>query len=104
MHETTPRHHPSGVINSPDHGRFDPPRPAETPMVSLVDADGNLWSSAGDGVHVFSPEGTLLGKIRVPETVANLCFGGNRGNRLFLTATTSLYAVFVTAAWAGWPT
>ena len=42
MHETTPRHHPSGVINSPDHGRFDPPRPAETPMVSLVDADGNL--------------------------------------------------------------
>ena len=68
-----------------------------------VDRQGNVWCSAGDGVHVFSPEGTLLGKIRVPETVANLCFGGPRGNRLFLTATTSLYAVFVTAAWAGWP-
>lgn len=58
-----------------------------------VDAQGNLWSSAGDGVHCFAPDGTRLGKVRVPEVVANLCFGGARRNRLFIAATTSLYAV-----------
>lgn len=62
-----------------------------------VDAKGHVWCSAADGVQVFHPDGTLLGRIRVPETVANLCFGGLRGNRLFITATTSLYAVFVNA-------
>lgn len=62
-----------------------------------VDAAGHVWCSAGDGVHVFHPDGTLLGKVLVPETVANLCFGGPRGNRLFIAATTSLYAVFVNA-------
>lgn len=60
-----------------------------------VDTAGNLWSSAGDGVHCFAPDGTLLGKILVPETVANLCFGGLDGQRLFITATTSVYQVFV---------
>jgi gluconolactonase len=60
-----------------------------------VDAHGNVWTSAGDGVHCFSPEGTLLGKILVPQTVANLTFGGPRRNRLFITATTSLYSVYV---------
>ncbi|QDL94529.1 SMP-30/gluconolactonase/LRE family protein (plasmid) [Paroceanicella profunda] len=60
-----------------------------------VDEFGNLWSSAEDGVHCFAPDGTLIGKIRVPEVVANLCFGGARRNRLFITATTSLYAVYV---------
>jgi gluconolactonase len=60
-----------------------------------VDTAGNLWSSAGDGVHCFAPDGTLLGKILVPETVANLCFGGPDGQRLFITATTSVYRVFV---------
>jgi gluconolactonase len=62
-----------------------------------VDARGHVWCSAADGVQVFHPDGTLLGKILVPERVANLCFGGPRGNRLFLAATTSLYAVFVNA-------
>jgi gluconolactonase len=62
-----------------------------------VDVKGHVWCSAGDGVHVFHPDGTLLGKILVPETVANLCFGGPRGNRLFIAATTSVYAVFVNA-------
>ncbi len=62
-----------------------------------VDAEGNLWSSAGDGVHCFAPDGTLLGKILVPETVANLCFGGHDGQRMFITATTSVYRVFVNA-------
>ncbi len=60
-----------------------------------VDRQGNLWSSAGDGVHCFAPDGTLLGKILVPETTANLCFGGHDGNRMFITATTSVYCVFV---------
>ncbi|MDO5604423.1 MAG: SMP-30/gluconolactonase/LRE family protein [Paracoccus sp. (in: a-proteobacteria)] len=61
------------------------------------DAAGNIWSSAGDGVHVFAPDGTLLGKILVPEVVSNLCFGGPRGNRLFMTATSSLYQIAVDA-------
>lgn len=56
---------------------------------------GNLWSSAADGVHCFDAEGTLLGKILVPQTVANLCFGGRDGQRMFITATTSVYRVFV---------
>lgn len=68
-----------------------------------VDRAGNVWSSAADGVQVFAPDGTRIGRIRVPEVVANLCFGGPRGNILFLTATTSLYAVRVNAAAADWP-
>jgi len=56
---------------------------------------GNVWTSAGDGVHCYAPDGTLLGKVLVPEQVSNVCFGGPRRNRLFITATTSLYAVFV---------
>ncbi len=60
-----------------------------------VDRDGWIWCSAGDGVHVFDDTGKLCGKIRVPQTVSNLTFGGKRGNRLFITATTSLYAVYV---------
>ena len=51
-----------------------------------TDVDGNLWSSAADGVHCFHPDGTLLGKILVPQAVANLTFGGPRRNRLFITA------------------
>ena len=60
-----------------------------------MDVHGNLWTSAGDGVHCFSPEGELLGKILVPQTVANLTFGGPRKNRLFITATRSLYSVYL---------
>ncbi|MGY8992755.1 MAG: SMP-30/gluconolactonase/LRE family protein [Rhodospirillales bacterium] len=60
-----------------------------------LDVDGNLWSSAGDGVHCFAPDGALLGKIRVPEKVSNVCFGGPKRNRLFITATRSLYAIYV---------
>jgi len=59
-----------------------------------VDVAGNIWTSAGDGVHCFSPEGDLLGKILVPQTVANVTFGGPRRNRLFIAATRSLYAVY----------
>jgi gluconolactonase len=67
------------------------------------DMNGNLWSSAGDGVHIFAPDGTLLGKILVPQRVANLCFGGPRRNRLFITATRSVYTLFVAAAGAQTP-
>lgn len=58
-----------------------------------VDSMGNLWSSAGDGVHCIAPDGRRLGKILVPETVSNICFGGRQGHRLFITASTSIYAV-----------
>lgn len=63
-----------------------------------VDADGRIWSSADDGVQVFSPAGKLLGKIRTPETAANLCFGGPDGRTLFITAKSGLYAVKVRVA------
>ncbi len=68
-----------------------------------VDTDGNVWTSAGDGVHCYAPNGALLGKIHVPETTANVAFGGPRRNRLFITATTSLYSVFVAATGAQRP-
>ncbi|WP_159947544.1 SMP-30/gluconolactonase/LRE family protein [Rhizobium sp. 18065] len=58
-----------------------------------VDSDGNLWSSAADGVHCIAPDGHLMGKILVPEMVSNICFGGHSKNRLFIAATTSLYSV-----------
>lgn len=65
------------------------------------DVDGNVWSAAGwagdgfNGVHVFAPDGVLIGKIHLPETCANLCFGGLKKNRLFMAASQSLYAVYV---------
>ncbi|QRM57273.1 SMP-30/gluconolactonase/LRE family protein [Sinorhizobium sp. BG8] len=68
-----------------------------------LDLEGNLWSSAGDGVHCFAPDGTLIGKILVPQTVANLTFGGPRRNRLFIAATNSLYSIYVTATGAQMP-
>jgi gluconolactonase len=60
-----------------------------------VDVHGNLWLSAGDGVHCHAEDGTLLGKVRIPETVANVCFGGTKLNRLFICGTSSLYAVYL---------
>lgn len=62
-----------------------------------LDTAGNLWVSAGDGVHVLTAEGKPLGRILVPEEVSNLCFGGEHRNRLYLTATTSIYALYVMA-------
>ena len=62
-----------------------------------VDRSGRIWTSAGDGVHCYDPDGTLIGKIRIPEIVSNVTFGGAKRNRLFITATTSLYAVYLTA-------
>ena len=74
-----------------------------------TDRDGNLWSAAGgggpgfDGVHCYSPDGHLLGQIHLPETCANLCFGGVKKNRLFITAGRSLYSVYLEAQGAQHP-
>jgi gluconolactonase len=62
------------------------------------DTDGNVWSSAADGVHCIAPDGHLMGKILVPETVSNICFGGRAKHQLFITATTSLYTVTLNRA------
>ena len=72
-----------------------------TPDGFRCDVDGNLWCGWGmgtpelDGVVVFSPEGRLTGRIRLPERCANLCFGGAKRNRLFMAASRSLYSLYV---------
>ena len=66
-----------------------------------ADQDGNIWAGMGwvgdgyDGVHIFAPDGVRIGQIRLPEICANLCFGGSGRNRLFMTASQSLYALYV---------
>jgi len=66
-----------------------------------ADVDGNIWAAAGwagpgyDGVHVFAPNGDRIGQVLLPEICANVCFGGPKRNRLFMTASQSLYAVYV---------
>jgi gluconolactonase len=73
------------------------------------DRDGNVWAAAGDGgpgfdgVHCYAPDGTLLGRVHLPETCSNLVFGGVKKNRLFMTASRSLYSVYVEALGAQWP-
>ena len=59
------------------------------------DVDGNIWAGARPGVQVIAPSGERIGMIRLPETCANVCFGGSRRNRLFMTSSQSLYAVYV---------
>jgi gluconolactonase len=61
-----------------------------------VDEHGNVWTSSADSVQVFDPNGTPLERIPVPETIANLCFGGDDGRTLYVTATTSLYRIRTT--------
>lgn len=58
-----------------------------------LDNRGRVWVAAGDGVHCHDPDGTLIGKIRAPEEVSNLVFGGQKRNVLFMTATTSVYSI-----------
>jgi len=67
------------------------------------DSDGNVWTSAGDGVHCYLPDSTIAGKIRIPEVVANVTFGGIKKNRLFICGTTSLYAVYLNRRGVQWP-
>ena len=65
------------------------------------DVDGNIWTGAVPGVQVIAPDGNLIGIIRLPERCANVCFGGTRRNRLFMTASQSLYSVYVGVQGAG---
>jgi len=72
----------------------------EAPDGFRCDVDGNLWAGWGtgegrDGVRVFAPDATPIGHIHLPERCANLCFGGRARNRLFMTASQSLYALYV---------
>lgn len=73
------------------------------------DADGNVWCSMGwgdpseDGVRCYSPDGDLIGKIHLPEGCANLCFGGKKKDRLFMTASTSVYALYINGRGAMMP-
>ena len=59
-----------------------------------VDEQGNIWSSAADGVHCISPDGELLGRIITPTPVANLAFGGRNRSRLFICASHTLMAIY----------
>lgn len=68
-------------------GRFDGFR---------LDDEGRIWTSTDEGVHCYDPDGTLIGKILVPEVLSNVVFGGPKRNRLYICATTSLYAVMLT--------
>ncbi|MES1936522.1 SMP-30/gluconolactonase/LRE family protein [Salinisphaera hydrothermalis] len=101
-------HHHIRAFDVVDGGRLENSRvfAVVEPGVSdgfRVDTDGNIWTSAGDGVQCFAPDGTLLGKIHVPEAVSNLTFGGPRRNRLFITASSSLYAIYVAQTGVQWP-
>jgi gluconolactonase len=75
--------------------------PNGTPDGMRCDVDGNLWIGWGmgadglDGVAIFNPAGRLIGRINMPERVANVCFGGLHRNRLFMAASTSLYSLYV---------
>lgn len=65
-----------------------------------LDVNGNLWTSCATGVQCFDPAGTMLGEILVPEVVSNLCFGGPNRNHMMITATTSVYMIYVAIAGA----
>ncbi|SMF00134.1 gluconolactonase [Tistlia consotensis] len=62
-----------------------------------LDTEGRIWTSTGEGVHCYDPDGTLIGKVLIPEMVANVTFGGVKLNRLFICGTTSLYSVYLMA-------
>lgn len=79
----------AGLYSECSNGLFDGFR---------VDTGGRVWSSAADGVHCLNTEGALIGKIHIPELVANVTFGGPKLNRLFICGTTSLYSVFLTVS------
>jgi gluconolactonase len=82
------------VFAACDAGTFDGIR---------LDSAGRIWAAAGDGLHCIDPDGTLIGKLHVPETVANLTFGGAQRNQLFITATTSLYSMRVNVTGVTYP-
>ncbi|HET6533776.1 MAG TPA: SMP-30/gluconolactonase/LRE family protein [Actinoplanes sp.] len=82
------------VFATCDAGSFDGVR---------LDSDGRIWAATHEGLHCFAPDGTLIGKLHVPEVASNLTFGGARRNVLFITATSSVYALRVTVNGAAYP-
>jgi gluconolactonase len=76
------------LIDAADQGALDGFR---------VDRNGRIWTSSAEGVHCYDADGSLIGKILIPELVANVTFGGAKLNRLFICGTTSLYSIYVTA-------
>jgi gluconolactonase len=82
------------VFASCDAGSFDGIR---------LDDTGRIWAAAHDGLHCFDPDGTLIGKLHIPETVSNLTFGGIQRNHLFITATSSLYSLRVNVTGVRYP-
>jgi len=85
-----------GDDNSLRNGRVFAETDVGLPDGFRLDTEGNLWTSAGDGVHCFNAAGVLLGKILTPDVVANVEFGGPRRNRLFICATQQLLSIYVT--------
>ena len=82
------------VFASMDFGLFDGFR---------IDELGNVWTSAGDGVRCYAPDGTHIGTIAIGEMVSNVCWGGTKRNRLYVTAQTSLYSIFLAVRGLGQP-
>ena len=90
--------------NGRRHAQLTIPGTNGTPAAAdgiRCDIDGNIWAGARPGVQVIAPDGVTIGMIRLPETCANVCFGGVKRNRLFMTASQSLYAVYVDTQGAG---
>lgn len=97
--EKNGKHHVVSIALS-GAGTFGEPSPLfeiehGVPDGFRIDEFGNIWCSSARGVEIYASDGTHLGVIHIPETVANLEFGGPKGNRLFITATSSVYAIYV---------
>jgi gluconolactonase len=82
------------IFASCDAGSFDGLR---------LDADGRVWAATHEGLHCFAPDGSLIGKLHVPEVVSNVTFGGARRNHLFITASSSVYTLRTTVNGARYP-
>ncbi|HEY2200358.1 MAG TPA: SMP-30/gluconolactonase/LRE family protein, partial [Solirubrobacteraceae bacterium] len=82
------------VFATSDAGSFDGIR---------LDEAGRVWAAAHDGLHCFDPDGTLLGKLHIPEIVSNLTFGGPKRNDLFIAATSSVYSVRLNVCGVSYP-
>jgi gluconolactonase len=87
----------SKVRNGKQYAQFDIPGTNESTIADGIrcDVDGNLWCGARPGVQIWTPNAERIGMIRLPETCANVCFGGDKRNRLFMAASESLYSVYV---------
>jgi gluconolactonase len=82
------------VLATCDSGTFDGIR---------LDSGGRIWAAAGDGLHCLDPDGTVIGKLRVPEIVANFTFGGPKRNQLMICATSSVYSIMLSATGMVYP-